>query len=336
MPKLTLSFASAYNERVEPLMDGTVEVEGLEFIPTHSGPSETFYRQLKFFEFDVSEMSLSSYIIARARGVDMVAIPVFPSRRLFHTEVAYNADSGVKAPGDLVGKRIGVAEYQQTAALWTRGVLEHDFDVSQYKVHWYMERTEELSHGGATGFQPPPGISFQRIPTDKSLASMLLAGELDAAAVVGPWTRAQSFVDRSNRIPGSGDWSRIKLLFPDKIAETRRFFHAHGFLPANHTYIVRGSVYRQNPWVAINLFNGFVKAKALAAEKLIDRIPSGLFFGREYAAMTREVVGDDPFAYGIKANRQMLTTLIDYSHEQGLIKDKPKIEELFAESTRDL
>ena len=336
MPKLTLSFASAYNERVEPLMNGTVEVEGIEFIPTHSHPGETFWRQLKFQEFDVAEMSLSSYLIARSRGADMIALPIFPSRRLFHSEVAYTVDSGIKAPGDLVGKRLGVAEYQQTAALWTRGVLEHDFGVSQYKVDWYMERSEELSHGGATGFQPPPGISFHRIPPEKSLASMLLANEIDAAAVVGPWTRSPSVVDRSSRIPGSGDWNKVKLLFPDRIAETRRFVQKHGFLPANHAYIIRGEIYKKYPWFAFNLYSGFVKAKALAAEKLLERIPSALFFGKEYLAMTREIIGDDPFAYGVAANRKMLETLVAYSHEQGLTKEKLKIEELFAESTRDL
>jgi 4,5-dihydroxyphthalate decarboxylase len=336
MPKLTLSFISAYNERVEPLMDGTVEVEGIEFVPTHSHPGETFWRQLKFEEFDIAEMSLSSYLIARSHGADMIALPVFPSRRLFHAEVAYNVDSGVKAPGDLVGKRLGVAEYQQTAALWTRGILEHDFGVSQHKVHWYMERSEELSHGGATGFEPPAGISFQRIPPEKSLASMLLANEIDAAAVVGPWTRSPSVVDRSSRIPGSGDWNKVKLLFPDRIAETRRFVQKHGFLPANHAYIIRGEIYKKYPWVAFNLYSGFVKAKALAAEKLAERIPSALFFGKEYLAMTRDIIGDDPFAFGIGANRKMLETLVAYSHEQGLTKEKMKIEELFAESTRDL
>src|SRR5213594_4888360 len=125
MPKLTLSFISAFNERVDPLMNGTIKAEGIEIVPTYSHSSETFWRQLKFQEFEIGEMSLSSYLIARSRGLDMVAIPVFPSRRLFHCEVAYHADSGVKEPGDLAGKRIGVAEYQQTAALWTRGVLEH-------------------------------------------------------------------------------------------------------------------------------------------------------------------------------------------------------------------
>lgn len=262
MPKLTLSFISAFNERVQPLMDGTIQPEGLELIPTYSHPGETFWRQLKFQEFEISEMSLSSYLIARSRGADMVALPVFPSRRLFHTELAVHLDSGVKEPGDLPGKRIGVAEYQQTAALWTRGILEHDFGVSQYKVEWYMERTEELSHGGATGFTPPPGISFHRVPPDKSLASMLVNHELDAAAVSGPWVRKANVMDRSNRIPGTdGDWSRVKPLFPDRIAEGARLFKKYGFIPANHVYIIRSDIHRQYPWVAFNLYTAFVKPR---------------------------------------------------------------------------
>ena len=104
----------------------------------------------------------------------MIALPVFPSRRLFQTELSYHVDSGITKPEDLAGKRLGVAEYQQTAALWIRGILEHDFGVSQYKVHWYMERSEEMSHGAATGFKPPAGISFNRIAPNKSLASTLL------------------------------------------------------------------------------------------------------------------------------------------------------------------
>jgi 4,5-dihydroxyphthalate decarboxylase len=333
MPRLTLSFISAFNERVQPLMDGTVQPEGLELVPTYSHPGETFWRQLKFQEFEIAEMSLSSYLIARSRGVEMVAIPVFPSRRLFQTEIGVHVDSGVREPEDLVGKRIGVAEYQQTAALWTRGILEHDFGVSQYKVDWHMERTEELSHGGATGFEPPPGISFHRIPPDKSLASMLLAHELDAAAVQGPWTRAHSVVDRSSRIPGAGDWSKVKPLFPDRMVEGRRLAEKYGFIPANHAYIIRGDIQQKYPWVAFNLYAAFAKAKALVQAKLVESIPSALFFGREYLEMTRDVVGDDPFPYGVKANRRMLETLIEFSHEQGLTPRKMKIEELFAEST---
>jgi 4,5-dihydroxyphthalate decarboxylase len=337
MPKLRLSFISAFNERVEPLMNGTIEADGIELIPSYSHPSETFWRQLKFQEFQVAEMSMSSYLIARSRGVDMVAIPVFPSRRFFHADLSYHIDSGVRQPGDLVGKRIGVGEYQQTAALWARGVLDHDFGVSQYKVDWYMERTEELSHGGATGFVPPPGISFNRIPPDKSLASMLVNHEIDAAPISGHLSRAVNVIDRSTHMRGSdGDWSKVKPLFPDSMAEAKRFFLKYGFVPVNHTYIIRGDVYRDNPWVAFNLYAAFVKAKAYAREKLLERIPAALFFGAEYLAMTEEILGADPFPYGVKANRRLLETLIDFSHEQGLITKKPKIEELFAESTRDL
>lgn len=336
MPDLTLSFISNFNERVEPLMNGTIKADGIVLIPTYSHPSETFWRQLKFQEFHVAEMSMSSYLIARSRGADMIAIPVFPSRRFFHAEQSYHVDSGVKQPSDLVGKRIGVGEYQQTAALWARGVLDHDFGVSQYKVHWYMERSEELSHGGATGFVPPPGISFHRIPPDKSLATMLVKHEIDVAPIGGHLTRAVNVIDRSTHIRGSeGDWSKVKPLFPDQIAEAKRFFAEHGFVPVNHTYIIRGDIYREYPGVAVKLYDAFMKAKAHATETLLERVPAALVFGAEYLAMTQEILGNDPFPYGIKANKAMLETIISYSHEQGLTQRRMKIEELFAAETLD-
>jgi 4,5-dihydroxyphthalate decarboxylase len=333
MPKLTLSFISAFNERVEPLMNGTVQAEGIELIPTYSHPAETFWRQLKFGEFEVAEMSMSSYLIAKSQGSDMIAMPVFPSRRLFQTEISYHADSGVRVPGDLAGQRLGVAEYQQTI----RGILEHDFAVSQYKIHWYMERSEEMSHGGATGFKPPAGISFNRIAANKSLASTLLDHELDAAHVASPWVLRANALDRSSRITGSAaDWSKIKPLFPDRMAEAERFQKQHGFLPVNHTYIIRGDIYRKHPWVAFNLFNGFVRAKALARERLLESIPSALFFGPEYLKRTQDIIGNDPFPYGIKANEAMLETITAYSQEQGLTPKKMNFKELFAENTLEL
>lgn len=336
MSKLTLGFISAFNERVEPLMNGTVQAEGIELIPTYSHPAETFWRQLKFGEFEVAEMSMSSYLIAKSQGADMVALPVFPSRRLFQTELSYHVDSGITKPQDLDGKRLGVAEYQQTAALWIRGILEHDFGVSQYKIHWYMERSEEMSHGAATGFKPPPGISFNRIAQNKSLASTLLENELDVAHVASPWALQANALDRSSRIGGKGDWSKIKPLFPDRMAEGARFYKKHGFLPVNHTYIIRGDIYKKYPWVAFNLYTGFVKAKALAREKLPESIPAALFFGPEYAEKTREMIGDDPFPFGIKANKAMLDMIIGFSHEQGLTPRKLAVEDLFAEQTLDL
>lgn len=337
MSKLSLSFISGANERVVPLFEGRISVEGAELIGTRSDPSETFWRQLNFQEFEISEMSLSSYLIAKSRGVDMIAIPVFPVRRFMHMELFYHVESGIKTAGDLVGKRLGVGEYQQTAALWVRGILEHDFGVSQYKVHWYMERSEALSHGGATGFRPPEGISFQRIPLEKSLASMLVNHELDAAPVSRAFAKESNIIDRSTQIRAqAADWSKVKRLFPDRIEEGTRFFRQHGYIPASHTFVIRGDVYRKHPWLAFNLYKAFVAAKDLAQERLSASIPSALVFGPDYLEKTREIFGSDPYPYGLRANRPMLETIIDYSHEQGLIPDKPKLETLFATSTLDL
>jgi 4,5-dihydroxyphthalate decarboxylase len=337
MAKLTLSFIAPDNERTRPLLDGVVQPEGIELICTRSMGNETFWRQLKFQEYDISAMSISSYTISKLQGIDMIAIPVFPSRRFMHTELCYHVDSGIREAGDLVGKRIGVGEYQQTAALWVRGALEHDFGVSQYKVHWYMERTEELSHGGATGFTPPQGISFQRLPRDKSLASALVNHEIDVAAVHRAFMNVSSVIDRSTRIRArGGDWSKVQPLFPDKIGEGTRFFKQHGYIPANNIYTIRGELHRKHPWVAFNLYKAFLAAKEVAQQRLAEDIPSALVFSSEYLAKTREIFGVDPFPYGLKENRKMMETLLEYSHEQGLIPEKPKVEDLFAPSTIDL
>ena len=339
MSKLRLSFITANNERIQPLIDGEVEPEGIELVVTHSDPSETFWRQLRFQEFEFCEMSLSSYLIARARGIDMIMLPVFPSRRFMHATHSVHADSGIRPghPEDLQGKRVGVGEYQQTASLWARGVWEHDFGVSQFDVDWYMERTEELSHGGATGFQPMDGIKFHRIPRDKSLASMLVRHEIDAAPVQRAFSREKNIIDRSTHIRAQeGDWSKVKPLFPDLIAEGTRFYQQHGFIPANHAYAIRGDIYREYPWTAFNLYAAFVRAKELYMRRFGSSVPSGLIFGSHYLRMTRDIFGDDPYPYGVNANRPMIETIIAFSHEQGFIPEKPKVEELFAESTLDL
>jgi 4,5-dihydroxyphthalate decarboxylase len=336
MADLQLSFAAAPNERTSPLLDGTVRPEGIDLIGTRSDPSETFWRQLRFQEFAVTEMSLSSYLIAKERGMDMIAIPVFPSRRFPYTQLWTHVAAGIERPGDLAGKRIGIGEYQQTAAVWTRATLQHDFGVSQYDVHWYMERSEDLSHGGATGFVPPERISFQRIPAEKSLASMLLANEIDAAPLHRALGAATNVIDRSTRIRGDGDLTKVKPLFADAVAEGARFYREHGYVPASHTVIVRGDVHRDHPWVAFNLYMAFVRAKELARARLAESIPTALVFGREYLARTRELLGDDPFPYGVQRNRKMLEDLTGHSVEQGLTQAKVAVEDLFAPSTLDL
>ncbi len=336
MATLQLSFISAVNERTRPLIDGTVRPDGIDLIPVVSDPAETFWRMLRFGDFDISEMSISSYLIARSLGSDLIAIPAFPSRRFMHVELLCHIDAGIEGPEDLAGKRLGVGEYQQTAALWTRGILEHDFGVSQYDIDWYMERTPEQSHGAATGFSPPEGISFRRIPPGQSLATMLAAHELDAALVKRALRKdPRHVIDRSTRLRVAADeFERVtRTVFKDTIAEGARFFRAHGFIPLNHTYVIRGDLYRRHPWVALNVYKAMVEAKRFAERRILDSVPLSLVFREEYLAQTRALFGDDPFPYGVDANRAALQTIIDFSHEQGLTEEKAPLDSLFARST---
>ncbi|MGH8913399.1 MAG: hypothetical protein ACRDZM_02670 [Acidimicrobiia bacterium] len=335
MPDLTLSFVSAVNERTQPIMDGSIRPEGITLNTIVSDPAETFWRMLRFSDFDVSEMSISSYLIAKERGADLIAIPAFPSRRFMHIELMCHVDAGIEGPEDLAGKRVGVGEYQQTAALWTRGILEHDFGVSQLDIDWYMERAPEQSHGAATGFTPPEGISFHQVSADKSLATMLLAHEIDAALVKRALRKKSNLVERSSRLKISPDelGKITKPVFKDPIGEGARFFRSHGFVPVNHTYVLRGEVHRQHPWVALNMFKAMIEAKRLAEARLIDSVPLSLVFREEYLAQTREILGDDPFPYGLEPNRPALQTLVDYSLEQGLTRERADLDSLFAAST---
>ncbi|MFL6949581.1 MAG: PhnD/SsuA/transferrin family substrate-binding protein, partial [Xanthobacteraceae bacterium] len=154
--RLELSIALSDNPNTRPLLDGAVHAEGISLIATALHPSEMFWRQLRFAEFDVSEMSMSSLLIATSRGpTPWVALPVFTTREFFHTRILVRADAAISAPADLRGKRVGVPEYQQTAAIWGRGVLQHEFGVHAKEIEWFMERPPDRSHGGATGFSPP-------------------------------------------------------------------------------------------------------------------------------------------------------------------------------------
>jgi 4,5-dihydroxyphthalate decarboxylase len=333
--RLTLSLGTRINERVRPLVDGTVRPDGIEFVPTISHPGETFWRQLRFGDFDVSEMSLSTFLVARSQGSDLVAIPAFPSRRFFHIELDARADAGIESPRDHAGKRVGVPEYQQTAALWLRGILQDDFGVDARSIHWFMERGEELSHGGATGFQAPPGITLDRIPEDASLASMLNDGQLDAALVRPNRTvGSDNVIERSQRFRGSGERATVPV-FGDGITEGRRFFDAHGYIPINHTYVIKGSLLLEHPWVALNVYKAFLEAKRVAEQDPLEDIPLGLVFRHEFLGMIRGWFGPDPFPYGLKANRHVIERIVRHSHEQGLIPAPIAVDDLFAPSTID-
>ena len=331
MGKLQLSIALTPNERTDPILRGEVGAEGVELTPTTSPPSELFYRQLTFGEFDVSEMSMSSLTIATDRGLSQwCALPVFTTRFFFHTNTWVRRDAGIEQPADLRGKRAGVPEYQQTAAVWARGALLHEWGVAPTDLEWHMERTEALSHGGATGFQPPPGLPFHRIPPERSIGEMLLDGELDAAV---HYISTPNLVDRSR--VAFDDSPVVRRLFRDPVAEGVRYHRETGLYPINHCVVVRRSLVDRHPWLPTNLFQMFQEAKAVGAARLRSlaegHVRLGLLGADAAGALT-----EDPYPYGLGPNRLTLETLVEYVHEQGLASRVLALGELFAPSTMEL
>jgi 4,5-dihydroxyphthalate decarboxylase len=341
---LDLALVLSVNERTKPLLEGRVEAQGLRLIATGVHPSEMFWRQLKYGDFDVSEMSMSSLIIATARGDrTWAALPIFTTREFFHTRALVRIDAGIDKPADLKGKRVGVPEYQQTAAVWSRGALQHEFGVKPSDITWYMERTPEVSHGGSTGFTPPPGVTVNRIPASTNIGEMLINGELDATLL---YLTDKNLVDRSRvDVIGSG---KVRRLFPDQLAEGQRFFRKTGLYPINHCVVVRRKLLEQHPWIALNLFKAFVAAKEMGIAQMTASLEPYFATGAVAAGTRSETSSDtlghgvkavidaDPLAYGIKASRKVLETIVAYNHEQGLTKDPIKLEDMFWPSTLDL
>jgi 4,5-dihydroxyphthalate decarboxylase len=328
--QLELSIALSDNERTRPLLDGRVVPQGIKLVPSMVHPSELFWRQLRFAEFDASEMSMSSLIIAASRGdTRFVAIPVFTFRTFFHTSIIVRTDAGIAAPADLRGKRIGVPEYQQTWAIWSRGVLQHEFGVHARDIEWFMERNPERSHGGATGFTAPPGVKVSIIPPSTSIGEMLLAGELDGAL---HYLTGRNLVDRSR-----ADISGVtRYLFPDPAAEGRRYYAKTGLYPINHTVVVRRSLVEEHPWVALNLYSAFVAAKDEIARASGSHLHWYFETGLLDGGVKRTLADNDPLAYGMKASRPVLETIAQYVHEQGLAARRVALEEIFAASTLDI
>jgi len=217
---LTLSIALSDNVRTRPITQGRIKAQGLRLVPKVVHPSEMFWRQLKYADFDVSGMSLSSLFIATARGDRRwVALPIYTLRIFFHTSIMVRTDRGILKRDDLKCKRVGVPEYQQTAALWSRGILEHEFGVLACGIKWFMERSSDKSHGGATGFKPPEGVRLNQIPASTNIGEMLVKDELDATFL---YLSNRNLVDRSAIDIDAVD--TVRSLFADKQVETRRYF----------------------------------------------------------------------------------------------------------------
>jgi 4,5-dihydroxyphthalate decarboxylase len=330
---LQFSAALTNNPRTWPILDGRVKIEGIDIVPTVLFPSEMFWRQLKFAEFDIAEMSLSSLLMARSKGDErFVGVPVFTTRRFFHTSLLARRDSGINSPADLKGKRVGVPEYQQTAALWTRGVLQHEFGVRDRDMEFWMERLPELSHGGATGFTSPPGVTVHRVPAEKNLGSMMLSGELQAVIhyLAHRNPADQNIVDRSTA--DLRNHPDIKTVFPDPVAEGVRYYNKTGIYPINHGMVIKRDVYEKHPWAVLNIVKAFNQANEIAGR---ERVAHAEYYFETgvLPAQAKRAYAAPLLQHGIAPNRRTLETVAQYSNEQGLTSRVMKLEELFAPST---
>jgi len=328
--KLQLSMAMASNPRTWSVLDGRVAPDGIDLVATRVHPSEMFWRQLKFADFDVSEMSFSSLIMAKMRGDERwTGVPVFTTRKFYHAAILVRRAAGIRSPLDLKGKRVGVPEYQQTAALWARGILQQEFGVEPRHMEFWMERGASHSHAGAVGFTPPPGVTVHTIPPEKSLGGMMLAGELDAAL---HYIVDSNLVDRSTadlwRHPDIGP------LFPDPVAEGIRYYRKTGIFPINHGMVIKREIAEKHPWAVLNLLTAFNRANEIANRERLEHVEYHVATGL-LPAGAEEALGAPIVRHGIRANRATLETAARYSHEQGLTPRVVKLEEVFAKSAME-
>jgi 4,5-dihydroxyphthalate decarboxylase len=319
---VSLALACGPYDRTLPLVDGRVRVEGVDLSAVALPVEEIFYRSATYREFDVSEMSFSSYLLMLERGAPFIAIPVFPSRAFRHNGIYVNAQAGITQPEQLKGRTVGVPEYQVTAAVWIRGILAEFHGVPVDSVRY---RTGGLYRPGRAEKVPisPPGIDIQPIPSGQTLGKLLVEGELDA--IYTP------------RVPpefAAGD-PRIKRLYPDARAAEIEYFRATGIFPVMHTVVIRHEVYERDRWLATSLVKAFTAAKEIATSALIETaaMTAALPFAYQEAEELVTLMGRDYWPYGVEPNRLTLETLVRYEQEQGLIRERYPVEQLFAPET---
>ena len=311
--RLKLSLACGDYEIVRALNEGTVTPDGIELTVLTSMDSATrHWRFLRRGEFDVAEVSASSYVAARDKGLPFRAIPVFPHRRFRHGFVFVNTAAGIRGPGDLAGRRVGAKSFMTTAVLWLRGILQHDHGVHPASIDWVTELDEDVA------FTPPPGLRVSQAADGRSLVEMLLSGELDA--VISP-DLIQPLLDRD---------PRVARLFGDHEAAEADYYRRTGIFPIMHVVGLRAELVERHPWVPINLFNAFQAAKAAGLRRMRDPRLVPLAWYREAWERQEALLGPDPWEYGLTdRNRHTMETLAGYSHEQGLTARQVPLDELF-------
>jgi 4,5-dihydroxyphthalate decarboxylase len=324
MGKIHLTLACWDYDRTRALQDGRVQVEGVELTYLPLRVEETFWRMLRYQEFDAAELSMGSYLMARDKGSPrLVAIPVFPSRAFRHSCIYINAESGIKEPKDLAGKRVGVPEYQITMAIWARGILQHEYGVAPEKMKWLTGGEEQP--GRAEKLKPdlPKSIDIRPIGPDQTLSSMLERGEIDAmisAHMPSPFVRHSP---------------KVRRLISDFRTVETDYYRRTKIFPIMHTVALREEIYERHPWIAQSLYKAFSEAKRICQESMYEFSALKYMLAWSIAEMEeeRQLFGEDLWPYGLEDNRHVLETLVQYAHEQGLIKKRLDIAGLFAPNT---
>ena len=321
MNRLQLSFACWDYDRTRALMDGRVKVDGIDLNYLNLPVEETFFRMARFREFDVAEMSLSSYCVSLTRPEKpFIALPIFPSRFFRHSCIYVNANSGIKEAKDLIGKRIASPEYQMTAPVWIRGILQDHYGVPIDAQPYLFGGEEEPGRIEKMSLKLPENIKVSPIEPHQTLTQMLYDGEIDALYTA--------------RMPSSflkGD-GRVKRLFENYQEVERNYYRETKIFPIMHTVVVRREVYEANRWIAQSLTKAFIESQKMTYEALNETAALKTMLPHLTAQVeeTKREFGDDWWPYGLEKNVKTLETFTRYHHEQGLSPKKLNVQDLFA------
>ena len=324
MPKLEFSVATGDYDRIRPLIDGTVAIDGVAPVFMMLDPEEIFFRAFRSAEFDIAELSLSSFTVRAARGDNpYVGVPVFPSRAFRHSGIYIRTDRGIHAPSDLKGRKVDLAEYQLTANVWIRAFLKDDFGVEPASIRWVRGGIEEPGRPEKIPITLPHGVEVAQAPAGRSLSELLLAGEIDA--LIGPRTpSAMTAAD-----------PRIGWLFPDPRSAAMENYRRTNNFPIMHLIGVRRTLAESHPWLPAAVLKAFEQAKALAFAKLADTSASKVMlpFVDQQLQEAQELMGRDFWPYGVSRNRRCLEYFLQQHHKQGLSDRLVTIAELFHPAT---
>ncbi|WP_439687048.1 4,5-dihydroxyphthalate decarboxylase [Cupriavidus oxalaticus] len=320
MSKLQLSIAVGPYDRMRPLVDGEVQIEGVDPTFMLQEPEEIFFRAFRHADYDICELSLSSYSVKTANGTSpYIAVPVFPSRAFRHTSVYVNANANINKPEDLKGKRVGVPEYQLTANVWVRLFLEEEYGVKASDIHWIRGGYEDPTRVEKITLNLPADVKLENAAEGKTISGMLEAGEIDA--LIGP--RAPSCFDRGS--------PNVKYLFDDPQATAADWYRRTKLFPIMHTLGIRRTLVEQHPWLPMSVMKAFEKSKALALRRLTDTSATKvtLPFIEDQLRAARRLMGDDFWSYGFAGNENTVNRFLKRHHEEGLSSRALEAKDLF-------